>query len=153
MTKGGRGCFSCFAIIMYCLLIFTCLLLLVSVRQPSNPIDVAARPGAVPHTLLQKDPRVSTGFKDKLSPRGSPNFPSSADVGVADHCVFLCTDNGSIPDICTSKCPPCPLSVAVSSLWPGHKVSTCKKKNSAVPDQWGVEIGLHLMSLLGRSQG
>ena len=27
--------------------------------QASNPIDVAARPGAVPHTLLQKDPRVS----------------------------------------------------------------------------------------------
>lgn len=30
-------------------------------RQASNPIDVAARPGAVPHTLLQKDPRVSIG--------------------------------------------------------------------------------------------
>lgn len=27
--------------------------------QASNPIDVAGRPGAVPHTLLQKDPRVS----------------------------------------------------------------------------------------------
>lgn len=29
-----------------------------SLCQASNPIDVAARPGAVPHTLLQKDPRV-----------------------------------------------------------------------------------------------
>lgn len=36
----------------------------VCVRQPSNPIDVAARPGAVPHTLLQKDPRVSVAFMD-----------------------------------------------------------------------------------------
>ena len=27
--------------------------------QTSNPLDVASRPGAVPHTLLQKDPRVS----------------------------------------------------------------------------------------------
>lgn len=33
---------------------------LLSLYQASNPIDVAARPGAVPHTLLQKDPRVST---------------------------------------------------------------------------------------------
>lgn len=37
------------------------LFVFVSVHQPSNPIDVAARPGAVPHTLLQKDPRVSMG--------------------------------------------------------------------------------------------
>uniref|UniRef100_A0ACB8EDN5 Uncharacterized protein n=1 Tax=Sphaerodactylus townsendi TaxID=933632 RepID=A0ACB8EDN5_9SAUR len=28
--------------------------------KTSNPIDVAARPGAVPHTLLQKDPRQLT---------------------------------------------------------------------------------------------
>lgn len=37
----------CLSLCLFCLL------------QPSNPIDVAARPGAVPHTLLQKDPRVS----------------------------------------------------------------------------------------------
>ncbi|XP_066512181.1 autism susceptibility gene 2 protein isoform X4 [Hoplias malabaricus] len=31
--------------------------------KASNPIDVAARPGAVPHTLLQKDPRVTDPFR------------------------------------------------------------------------------------------
>lgn len=35
------------------------LCLSLSHRQASNSIDVAGRPGGVPHTLLQKDPRVS----------------------------------------------------------------------------------------------
>ncbi|XP_072521380.1 autism susceptibility gene 2 protein isoform X1 [Salminus brasiliensis] len=38
--------------------------------KASNPIDVAARPGAVPHTLLQKDPRVSDPFRTSVRKPG-----------------------------------------------------------------------------------
>ncbi|KAJ8380197.1 hypothetical protein SKAU_G00009750 [Synaphobranchus kaupii] len=38
--------------------------------QASNPIDVAARPGAVPHTLLQKDPRVTDPFRTSVRKPG-----------------------------------------------------------------------------------
>uniref|UniRef100_A0A8C4HML1 Fibrosin-like 1 n=1 Tax=Dicentrarchus labrax TaxID=13489 RepID=A0A8C4HML1_DICLA len=34
--------------------------------KASNPIDVAARPGAVPHTLLQKDPRITDPFRTSV---------------------------------------------------------------------------------------
>ncbi|CDQ74337.1 unnamed protein product [Oncorhynchus mykiss] len=37
--------------------------------KSSNPIDVASRPGAVPHTLLQKDPRVSDPFRTSVRVR------------------------------------------------------------------------------------
>uniref|UniRef100_A0A8B9GTT4 Fibrosin-like 1 n=1 Tax=Astyanax mexicanus TaxID=7994 RepID=A0A8B9GTT4_ASTMX len=36
----------------------------------SNPIDVAGRPGAVPHTLLQKDPRVTDPFRTSVRKPG-----------------------------------------------------------------------------------
>ncbi|KAL6465121.1 hypothetical protein MHYP_G00252540 [Metynnis hypsauchen] len=39
-------------------------------RLASNPIDVAARPGAVPHTLLQKDPRVTDPFRTSVRKPG-----------------------------------------------------------------------------------
>ncbi|XP_076853976.1 fibrosin-like 1 isoform X2 [Brachyhypopomus gauderio] len=38
--------------------------------KASNPIDVAARPGAVPHTLLQKDPRVADAFRTPVRKPG-----------------------------------------------------------------------------------
>lgn len=38
--------------------------------KTSNPIDVAARPGAVPHTLLQKDPRLTDPFRPMLRKPG-----------------------------------------------------------------------------------
>ncbi|XP_066546285.1 fibrosin-like 1 isoform X12 [Amia ocellicauda] len=38
--------------------------------KASNPIDVASRPGAVPHTLLQKDPRVSDPFRSSVRKPG-----------------------------------------------------------------------------------
>ncbi|KAG5840440.1 hypothetical protein ANANG_G00188850 [Anguilla anguilla] len=38
--------------------------------KASNPIDVAARPGAVPHTLLQKDPRVTDPFRTSVRKPG-----------------------------------------------------------------------------------
>uniref|UniRef100_A0A3P9HXQ3 Fibrosin-like 1 n=1 Tax=Oryzias latipes TaxID=8090 RepID=A0A3P9HXQ3_ORYLA len=38
--------------------------------KASNPIDVAARPGAVPHTLLQKDPRISDPFRTSVRKPG-----------------------------------------------------------------------------------
>uniref|UniRef100_A0A674PB82 Fibrosin like 1 n=1 Tax=Takifugu rubripes TaxID=31033 RepID=A0A674PB82_TAKRU len=38
--------------------------------KPSNPIDVAARPGAVPHTLLQKDPRITDPFRTSVRKPG-----------------------------------------------------------------------------------
>uniref|UniRef100_A0A6Q2XQV0 Fibrosin-like 1 n=1 Tax=Esox lucius TaxID=8010 RepID=A0A6Q2XQV0_ESOLU len=38
--------------------------------KSSNPIDVASRPGAVPHTLLQKDPRVSDPFRTSVRKPG-----------------------------------------------------------------------------------
>ncbi|XP_061528990.1 autism susceptibility gene 2 protein isoform X4 [Phycodurus eques] len=34
--------------------------------KASNPIDVAGRPGAVPHTLLQKDPRITDPFRTNV---------------------------------------------------------------------------------------
>ncbi|PIO36199.1 hypothetical protein AB205_0054190 [Aquarana catesbeiana] len=34
--------------------------------KTSNPIDVGARPGTVPHTLLQKDPRLADPFRPML---------------------------------------------------------------------------------------
>ncbi|XP_061622508.1 autism susceptibility gene 2 protein isoform X8 [Phyllopteryx taeniolatus] len=36
----------------------------------SNPIDVAGRPGAVPHTLLQKDPRITDPFRTNVRKPG-----------------------------------------------------------------------------------
>lgn len=65
-----------------------------------------------------------------LPARGSPNF-CNANIGGANHCVCLCTDNRSIPDICTSKFSSCPFFVNISSLWPGHKVSTCTNFSSS----------------------
>ncbi|XP_043094827.1 autism susceptibility gene 2 protein homolog isoform X15 [Puntigrus tetrazona] len=38
--------------------------------KASNPIDVAARPGAVPHTLLQKDPRITDPFRTSVRKPG-----------------------------------------------------------------------------------
>ncbi|KAF5893691.1 fibrosin-1-like protein, partial [Clarias magur] len=38
--------------------------------KASNPIDVAARPGAVPHTLLQKDPRLTDPFRTSVRKPG-----------------------------------------------------------------------------------
>ncbi|XP_028851191.1 autism susceptibility gene 2 protein isoform X9 [Denticeps clupeoides] len=38
--------------------------------KASNPIDVAARPGTVPHTLLQKDPRVPDPFRTSVRKPG-----------------------------------------------------------------------------------
>ncbi|KAJ3603824.1 hypothetical protein NHX12_028565 [Muraenolepis orangiensis] len=38
--------------------------------KSSNPIDVGARPGAVPHTLLQKDPRISDPFRSSVRKPG-----------------------------------------------------------------------------------
>ncbi|XP_029112424.1 autism susceptibility gene 2 protein isoform X3 [Scleropages formosus] len=38
--------------------------------KASNPIDVAARPGAMPHTLLQKDPRVTDPFRTSVRKPG-----------------------------------------------------------------------------------
>uniref|UniRef100_A0A8C6L570 Fibrosin like 1 n=1 Tax=Nothobranchius furzeri TaxID=105023 RepID=A0A8C6L570_NOTFU len=38
--------------------------------KASNPIDVAARPGAVPHTLLQKDPRINDPFRTSVRKPG-----------------------------------------------------------------------------------
>ncbi|XP_051518266.1 autism susceptibility gene 2 protein-like isoform X11 [Myxocyprinus asiaticus] len=38
--------------------------------KASNPIDVAARPGAVPHTLLQKDPRITDPFRSSVRKPG-----------------------------------------------------------------------------------
>ncbi|KAM6965576.1 fibrosin-1-like protein isoform 3-T3 [Aplochiton taeniatus] len=38
--------------------------------KASNPIDVGARPGAVPHTLLQKDPRVTDPFRTSVRKPG-----------------------------------------------------------------------------------
>ncbi|XP_073717266.1 fibrosin-1-like protein isoform X7 [Misgurnus anguillicaudatus] len=38
--------------------------------KASNPIDVAARPGAVPHTLLQKDPRLTDPFRSSVRKPG-----------------------------------------------------------------------------------
>ncbi|XP_061622504.1 autism susceptibility gene 2 protein isoform X5 [Phyllopteryx taeniolatus] len=38
--------------------------------KASNPIDVAGRPGAVPHTLLQKDPRITDPFRTNVRKPG-----------------------------------------------------------------------------------
>ncbi|XP_077571023.1 autism susceptibility gene 2 protein homolog isoform X4 [Stigmatopora nigra] len=38
--------------------------------KASNPIDVAARSGAVPHTLLQKDPRITDPFRTNVRKPG-----------------------------------------------------------------------------------
>ncbi|XP_056129891.1 autism susceptibility gene 2 protein-like isoform X2 [Lampris incognitus] len=38
--------------------------------KASNPIDVASRPGAVPHTLLQKDPRITDPFRSSVRKPG-----------------------------------------------------------------------------------
>ncbi|XP_057208175.1 autism susceptibility gene 2 protein isoform X10 [Triplophysa rosa] len=38
--------------------------------KASNPIDVAGRPGAVPHTLLQKDPRITDPFRSSVRKPG-----------------------------------------------------------------------------------
>ncbi|KAI5085567.1 fibrosin-1-like protein [Silurus meridionalis] len=38
--------------------------------KASNPIDIAARPGAVPHTLLQKDPRLTDPFRTSVRKPG-----------------------------------------------------------------------------------
>ncbi|XP_051972938.1 autism susceptibility gene 2 protein homolog isoform X3 [Xyrauchen texanus] len=38
--------------------------------KASNPIDVAGRPGTVPHTLLQKDPRITDPFRTSLRKPG-----------------------------------------------------------------------------------
>ncbi|XP_073808128.1 autism susceptibility gene 2 protein homolog isoform X30 [Danio rerio] len=38
--------------------------------KASNPIDVAARPGTVPHTLLQKDPRITDPFRTSVRKPG-----------------------------------------------------------------------------------
>ncbi|XP_061763108.1 autism susceptibility gene 2 protein isoform X8 [Nerophis ophidion] len=38
--------------------------------KASNPIDVGSRPGAVPHTLLQKDPRISDPFRTSVRKPG-----------------------------------------------------------------------------------
>ncbi|XP_060763536.1 autism susceptibility gene 2 protein isoform X2 [Neoarius graeffei] len=38
--------------------------------KASNPIDVATRPGAVPHTLLQKDPRLTDPFRTSVRKPG-----------------------------------------------------------------------------------
>ncbi|XP_077377373.1 fibrosin-like 1 isoform X1 [Festucalex cinctus] len=38
--------------------------------KASNPIDGAARPGAVPHTLLQKDPRITDPFRTNVRKPG-----------------------------------------------------------------------------------
>uniref|UniRef100_A0A6I8NVY0 Activator of transcription and developmental regulator AUTS2 n=1 Tax=Ornithorhynchus anatinus TaxID=9258 RepID=A0A6I8NVY0_ORNAN len=38
--------------------------------KTSSPIDVAARPGTVPHTLLQKDPRLTDPFRPLLRKPG-----------------------------------------------------------------------------------
>uniref|UniRef100_A0A673HVA7 Fibrosin-like 1 n=1 Tax=Sinocyclocheilus rhinocerous TaxID=307959 RepID=A0A673HVA7_9TELE len=39
-------------------------------RNASNPLDVAARPGTVPHTLLQKDPRITDPFRTSVRKPG-----------------------------------------------------------------------------------
>ncbi|XP_077416668.1 fibrosin-like 1 isoform X8 [Vanacampus margaritifer] len=38
--------------------------------KASNPIDVGGRPGAVPHTLLQKDPRITDPFRTNVRKPG-----------------------------------------------------------------------------------
>ncbi|KAL1273869.1 hypothetical protein QQF64_026683 [Cirrhinus molitorella] len=38
--------------------------------KASNPIDVAGRPGTVPHTLLQKDPRITDPFRTSVRKPG-----------------------------------------------------------------------------------
>uniref|UniRef100_A0A669DDP3 Activator of transcription and developmental regulator AUTS2 n=1 Tax=Oreochromis niloticus TaxID=8128 RepID=A0A669DDP3_ORENI len=38
--------------------------------QTSNPLDVSTRPGAVPHTFLQKDPRLTDPFRPILRKPG-----------------------------------------------------------------------------------
>uniref|UniRef100_A0A672S541 Autism susceptibility gene 2 protein-like n=1 Tax=Sinocyclocheilus grahami TaxID=75366 RepID=A0A672S541_SINGR len=38
--------------------------------KASNPLDVAARPGTVPHTLLQKDPRITDPFRTSVRKPG-----------------------------------------------------------------------------------
>ncbi|XP_010795523.1 autism susceptibility gene 2 protein-like, partial [Notothenia coriiceps] len=38
--------------------------------KSSNPIDVGGRPGAVPHTLLQKDPRISDPYRTSVRKPG-----------------------------------------------------------------------------------
>lgn len=38
--------------------------------KTSNPLDVSARPGAVPHTFLQKDPRLTDPFRPILRKPG-----------------------------------------------------------------------------------
>ncbi|XP_028314307.1 autism susceptibility gene 2 protein isoform X3 [Gouania willdenowi] len=38
--------------------------------KASNPIDVAGRPGAVPHTFLQKDPRITDPFRTSVRKPG-----------------------------------------------------------------------------------
>ncbi|XP_072770327.1 autism susceptibility gene 2 protein-like isoform X2 [Nerophis lumbriciformis] len=38
--------------------------------KASNPIDVGSRPGAVPHTLLQKDPRITDPFRTNVRKPG-----------------------------------------------------------------------------------
>ncbi|XP_058850115.1 autism susceptibility gene 2 protein-like isoform X8 [Acipenser ruthenus] len=38
--------------------------------KASNPLDVAGRPGGVPHTLLQKDPRVSDPYRTPVRKPG-----------------------------------------------------------------------------------
>uniref|UniRef100_A0A9J8AH82 Fibrosin-like 1 n=1 Tax=Cyprinus carpio carpio TaxID=630221 RepID=A0A9J8AH82_CYPCA len=39
-------------------------------QKAPNPIDVAARPGTVPHTLLQKDPRITDPFRTSVRKPG-----------------------------------------------------------------------------------
>lgn len=69
-----------------------------SLCQASNPIDVAARPGAVPHTLLQKDPRVSVKLTvpQRVSSHSVP--PSESHMCTHSMCLremwwlFLCVN-------------------------------------------------------------
>lgn len=56
-----------------------------SLCQASNPIDVAGRPGAVPHTLLQKDPRVSISSVAPESVRSGESNSTSVVRNVNAH--------------------------------------------------------------------
>lgn len=106
----------------------------VSVHQPSNPIDVAARPGAVPHTLLQKDPRVSIGFMDIFfdsslltAVQTSPALTMVVVLIAASFSVQITDPFRTSVRVSAHLVH---LHVAVSSLWPGHKVPTCKNLSS-----------------------
>lgn len=156
MTKGGRGCFYCFDIIM---------LLFFNLHVSSS---VCVRPSALQSYRCGGASRGSTSHAPTEGSTGKHWFQGHS----CDSYLLLALQTSPAMRVLVSLITVC-FSVQITdpfrtSVRVSARLVHCRllfhlsgqatksqpvKKNSAVPDQWGVEIGLHSMSLLGKSEG